>query len=438
MVPAMRVWLCGVVAVVITVSGLASVASGDAPVANGPTTLTLDQAVQMAVARNELSAIADLNVEAAVGGVDKARVAFLPVLAAIGSNSYTPWDKQPHDITKGSLSLSQPLVTPSAFPLYDQAKHTLDSTRASTVDAKRQLAFTAAQAYLAALLADQVVQAAQKKLDTAKIEVKATDAQFKAQIASSNDTTRAALDLANSVHELATDQGTLDASYVTLAFTIKADVPRPLVRPEPLLARSEKPVQNVDQLVAASIKLRPDLESKRLAAVAAHDFAREPHWRFYPTLGVAAILNAQSTALATDNRDVDGALVFSASWTIYDAGNRAADERTRDAQAAIADLTTDLGVRQVDEQVRAAVVQLTASQAALVASRDAMTASQKSADEELILYRQGLATALELVDANESRFLAEVQFAEDQFALANTYLALLQAMGKGPLDLETP
>lgn len=424
----MRVALVGLVAVVC----LATVAHGD------DATLTLDRAVQLALARNELSAIAELDVEAAVGGVDKARVAFLPVLAAVGSNSYTPWDKVPHDITKGQLSLSQPIVTPSAFPLYDQAKHTLDSTRAQAVENKRQLAFTTAKAYLAVLLADQVVQAAQKKLDTAKEEVKETDAQFKAQLVSANDTTRADLDLANSVHELANDQGSLDASYVTLAFTINAAVPRPLVRPDQLLAESEKPVQNVDQLIAASIKLRPDLEALRLSAVAAHDFAREPHWRFFPTLGVAALLNAQSTPLATDDHDFDGALVFTASWTPYDAGNRAADERTRDAQAAIADLTTNMTVREVDEQVRSAVVLLAAAQATLVASRDAMTASQKSAQEELILYRQGLATALELVDANESRFLAEVQLAEDQFTLANAYLALLQAMGKGPLDPETP
>jgi outer membrane protein TolC len=434
----MRLWIVGVTTLIC--------AAVDARADDGP--LTLERAVNVALARNELSKIAELNVEASEGGVDKARVAFLPVLAATGSNSFTPLDKGTtmgttmnppvHDSTNGQLSLTQPLIAPSAFPLYDQAKHSLDSTRAQTIDDKRQLAFAAAKAYLTVLLADQVVQAAQKKLDTAKEEVKATDTQFKAQIVSSNDTTRAALDLANSVHELANDQGSLDTAYVTLAFTINAPAPRPLVRPDQLLAVSEKPVTNVDQLVAASIKLRPDLEAKRFAAVAAHDFAREPHWRFYPTLNVGAILSAAAPGTLKDSDHFDGALVFSASWAIYDAGSRAADERTRDAQAGIADLNTTLTIRQVDEQVRAAVVQLAASQAALVASRDAMTASQKSANEELILYRQGLATALELVDANESRFLAEVQFAEDQFSLANTYLALLQAMGKGPLDPETP
>ncbi|HTR50094.1 MAG TPA: TolC family protein [Kofleriaceae bacterium] len=424
----MRACLAGVVAI-ISVAHTVRADDGS---------LTLEQAVQLALAHNERAGIAELNVEVAIGGVDKARVAFLPVLAAAGNNQYSPWDKSPHDVTKGSLTLSQPLIAPSAFPLYDQAKNTLEGERAQTADDKRQLAFDTAKAYLAVLLADQVVQAAQKKLETAKAEVKATDAQFKAKIVSSNDTTRAAIDLANSQHEVSADQGSLDASYVSLDFLIAGKASRPLVVPQQLLAASEQPVGNVEQIVAASIKARPDLAAKKSLAVAAHDFAREPRYRFFPTLGVAATMNAQSTKLQSDNYYLDGSVALTASWTIYDAGSRAADARTRDAQAAIADLTADMLAREVDEQVRAAVVQLAASQAALVAARDAMTQAQKSATEEAILYSQGLATALELVDANESRFLAEVQFAEDQYSLANTYLALLQAMGKGPLDPETP
>jgi outer membrane protein TolC len=67
-----------------------------------------------------------------------------------------------------------------------------------------------------------------------------------------------------------------------------------------------------------------------------------------------------------------------------------------------------------------------------------VTASRKSADETAILYHQGLAKAIELVDANEQRFLAEVTYAEAEFSLASAYFALLQAMGRGPLDLEVP
>ena len=67
-----------------------------------------------------------------------------------------------------------------------------------------------------------------------------------------------------------------------------------------------------------------------------------------------------------------------------------------------------------------------------------MTASRKSADETAILYHQQLAKAIELLDANEQRFAAEVNFAVAQFAVASAYLALRQAMGLDPIGEPLP
>jgi outer membrane protein TolC len=91
-------------------------------------------------------------------------------------------------------------------------------------------------------------------------------------------------------------------------------------------------------------------------------------------------------------------------------------------------------VRSIDAQVRSAAVLLASAQASLVAAQDAADSSRKSADETAILYHQGLAKAIELVDANEQRFVAEVNFAEAEYSVANAYLALRLAMGNGPLE----
>ncbi|MEO6777089.1 MAG: TolC family protein, partial [Kofleriaceae bacterium] len=115
-------------------------------------------------------------------------------------------------------------------------------------------------------------------------------------------------------------------------------------------------------------------------------------------------------------------------------GARSADIRSRDAAAAIADLQAKELVRSIDTDVRTAATQLAAAQQALAAAADAVTASRKSADETAILYKQGLAKAIELVDANEQRFTAEVSYAEAEFSVASAYLALRQAVGQGPLE----
>jgi outer membrane protein TolC len=398
--------------------------------------LRIEDAVQLALTRNERAHIAELDIVIAEAGVAKARTAFLPVVSASGNDTVHPRDT-PLDTANGALTVNQPLLEPAAWPLYSQAKHELAGQRAQSADDRRQLAFDAAKAFFSVLLADQVVKAAQRKLDTAKADLADTDAQVKAQLVSSNDVTRAQIGLGSSARELATDQGNLDAAYVQLALLLNARIAPELEVPTALLDAGARPQAAADGLVVASLARRPDLAARKELALAAHDFAREPRMRWFPTLGVVGQLTTSSEA-DRSGHDVGGTVALTASWTIFDAGSRSADARSRDAQAAIADLQTDALVRTIDAQVRSAASGLASAQAALLAARDAMTAARKSADETSILYHQQLAKAIELLDANEQRFAAEVGFAEAQFSVANAYLALRQAMGLDPLGDQLP
>ena len=411
-------------------SGSAGAGSGSAG------SLTLEQAVQLALTRNERAAISDLNVVGADAAVAKAKVAFLPVLVAAGSDTVHPID-HPVDTGAATLTLTQPLIAASAFPLYDQAKHALVAQKEQTVDDKRQLAFDAVRAYLAVLLAQKVVDAGERKLQTATQDVAATDAQSKAQLVSSNDVTRAEITRASTVRDLASDRGSLAAAYVQLAFTNNSPDSSRHVEPTARLAAGNAPVTAVDALVTQSLsRIAPISPRARTPALAAHDFAREPHMRFYPTLSLVGQMAATS-APPSGGHTVDGTIALTAGWSIWDAGNRDADERAREAAAAIADLTTDTLVRTIDQQVRTAAAQLTAAQESLIGAQDARDASRKSATETATLYDQGLAKAIELVDANEQRFEAEVAYAEAEYAVANAYVSLRQAMGEGPFPEAT-
>jgi outer membrane protein TolC len=433
-----------VLAVVAALTALGAMARPGAaePPAPGPAgppavhALRLEDAIQLALTRNERAQIAELDVVVADAGVAKARAAFLPVLSASGNDTLHPRDT-PLNTANGALTLSQPLIDPTAWPLYDQARHELSAQRAQSADDRRQLAFDAAKAFIAVLLADQVVQAAQRKLDTAKADLADTEAQAKAQLVSSNDVTRAQIGLGSSVRELASDQGSLDAAYIQLELVVKAPVAPGLVVPAALLDAGTRLLPPADALVAQSLARRPDLAARKDLALAARDFAREPRMRWFPTLGLAGQLTASSQT-DRSGHDVTGTVALTASWTIFDAGSRTADARSRDAQAAIADLTTDSLIRTIDAQVRTAAVALVSAQQALAAAQGAMEAARKSASETAILYHQQLAKAIELLDANEQRFAAEVNFAEAQFSVASAYLALRQAMGLDPLGDPLP
>jgi outer membrane protein TolC len=418
----------------IVVLGTTIVRGDPAPAAPGANGLKLEDAVHLALTRNERTVIADLNVKIVEAGVSKARAAFLPILSADGNNTLKPFDKSPVDVATARLTVSQPVLVPSAFPLYSEAKENLASQVAQTIEDKRQLTFDAAKAFFNVLLAEKVLEAAHRKLDTAKADLLDTTAQMQAQLVSSNDVTRAQISLSGSVREVAADQGALDAAYLQLAFVVNTPVSPGLTAPTALLEASERPLPPIDKLVAASLAHRPDLVARKHAAIAAHDFAREPHMRFYPTVGVSA--QGTATTNAGTGHDIDAQLAITASWEIWDAGVRDADARSRDASASIADLTRNTLERSIEVQVRTAVVQLASAQQALAAARDAQVASAKSADETAILYHQGLAKAIELLDANDQRFVADVNFAAAQDTVATAYLALRQAMGLDPIGTE--
>jgi len=378
----------------------------------------------------------------------KARTPFYPTVNVTGSYTQSPNDVVAAGKTcafGGSCSytnltsvvVNQPLLVASNFALLAQAKRLLDGQVAQTVDDKRLLAYNAVQAFFACLSADAVVAAANTQLDTAKANFADTQARAQAQLVSTNDVTRAQIDLANAIHEVENDKGVAQVAYVTLGFTINAPVPTKLATPTALLEAGRADVPSADALVQKAISLRPDLHSKRYLATGAHDFADEPMLRLIPSLGLTGTF-ALSTNQTIPGHDFynNEFLVLTLSWPLFDAGVRYADKRSRDGLARIADLTVDALARSVDEQVRAAVYTLKAAQSALGAAQQARDAAKQSAAETAILYKQALAKAIELVDANDTRFLADVTYATSEYAVALAYLGLRQAIGLDPIGTD--
>ncbi len=414
--------------------------------------LRIEDAVNLAVTRNERAKMADLNVVVADAAVLRARTAFYPTVLVAGTYTQKPDDIVDPKRASGSIinsagaslnaaaTLNQPLLNASSIALYQQAKNIALGTDAQTMDDKRLLAYDAAKAFFSALSADAVLIAANTRLSTAQSNLNDTQERVDARIVSTNDATRAAIDLANAQHEVEADKGIVQVSYVTLAFTINAPVPAKLAAPTTLLTAGRAPVPQADTLVKLAIATRPDLASKRHLAVAAHDFAREPLLRLVPTLNLVGAFGLSTDSTLPNppfqtfyNSESIG---LALAWPLFDGGVRYADKRSRDAQATIADLTTDTLVRSVDAQVREAIFTLVSSQNALDAAARALAAAKRSADETTVLYKQGLAKAIELVDANDSRFLAEVSYITAEYSVALAYLALRQAVGLDPLGTE--
>lgn len=393
--------------------------------------MTIEQAVKLALTKNERAQIADLNIVVADAAVTRAWVSFLPVLQAGASDTVRPRDT-PVNVAQAQVSLSQPLIDPTAFPRLAVAKHNLTGQRAQSLDDKRKLAYDAAKAFVAVLLAEEVVKAAERKVETAKANLADTDAQSKAQLVSTNDVTRAQISLAGADRELANDQGRLHGAFIQLGFVLNVPPPTEVSPPVALLQGGAAQQPDEESLIKTSLATRPDLTARRESAIAAHESAKEPRLHYLPSLALTANVNA--TTNDGNGHAIDGQVALSAQWLIYDGGGRRADIEQRDAQAQIADLNTQTLIRQIETDVRNAENDLRAAQQELISAKAAQDAAVKGVEEAKILYRQGLTKAIELLDANDQRFQADVNFASAQFDVANAYLELRQALGYDPLE----
>ncbi|MDF2694917.1 MAG: outer rane efflux protein [Labilithrix sp.] len=404
--------------------------------------IRLEQAVRSALDNNERARKTPLRVEQAAGQLDRARGAFFPTLTASGSGQYRLQEDRSgrSTTTSGTLAINQPLISPSAFPSYSQASHQLESEKWGSIQDRRVLAFDTARAFLQALTAERVFEAAARRLDRARANLQNAEARAAAGLASINDATRSSLELATAASAVATAEGRVGTAYLNLGFLMGRRIAPPKDGAAAVLAPPDRTTQaaegfetNADNQVRAALDRRPDLRAAHERTAALRASAKEPYYRLAPTLSASAQMRVLPDPLPTE-RGHEETATLNLQWNIFDAGFRYADIRTRTAQAESQALDESLMRRSIDNEIRVALVSLQAAREAFKIADEAIAAAQKSSDETEILYKQGLARAIELTDATARRFDAEVTRASAKLTMEQAYLELRFALGLGPVD----
>jgi outer membrane protein TolC len=406
----------------------------------------IEDAVRLALQNNERAKKAPLRVEIAEGQLDRARDAFFPTLIGSGVTVYKPDPpaRSPSTTTSGSLTLSQPLLNPSAFPQFAQQRHQLESEKWGSIQDKRQLAFETAKAFIQTLALESVLNSAKHKADTAKLNVDAARARADAGLASTNDVTKTELQLATSLGQLATAQGNVIKTYISLSFLVGQNVTAPLVPPDNTTRAAERYEESKKSQVKSALdrraeafqaaqNRRPDLRSLHEKTESLRHSAEEPLYRLIPSVSAQGQLRFVPDPLASE-KAIDEQISVNLTWPIFDAGFRYADRRQRVAQVESSELDEKLLLRSVEADVQLAIASLRAARANFKAASDAVVSAQKNTDETLILYKQGLAKAIEVNDANDKQFEAEVTQQSAKLQMEQAYLDLRNALGFGPLD----
>lgn len=425
-----------------------ALAAGAASPAAGQEVLTLEAAVKTALARNEIALATTQNVAAARARVARARSFFLPQITGTGTYTRRPFEVtrkigdteiviQSYNAIAGNVQLNLTIFDSDSLPVMLQARSDRSAAEHSAAETRRQLAFEVSNAYLTTLSTDQVLAATRHRFDYAKQALDAAKARYAAGLVSSNDVTRAELEYATAEMGITQVEGRVQTTALQLSYLLddREALGKKLEAPEFLLRASEGGNVAVEDLIVQAQGRRLDLSALRFAARGQHALALEPTLRWFPTLSFNTQVRYTNEAGLT-GRTTNWNLGLTLGWSIFDGFARNADSRERRAQAVLADLDVKAALRKVELDVRDALVSLENQRAALRQATVAYDVARRNAAETAELYRQGLASVLQVADANVSLFEAEVELVTQRYGLGLSYLNLEAALGLDPFGKE--
>jgi len=410
--------------------------------------LTLESAVKLALERNERALATRESVASAEAQVARARAYFLPAITTIGTYTRRPFEVrrtvgnteivvQRFNALSGVASLNLTLFDSKSIPALNAANSQRKSAVAMAVESRRQLAFEVCQAFLSTLSTGQVLEASRHRYEFARQNLDAARARYNAGLASVNDVTLAELEYATAEVGVTQVEGELQTSTLQLGYLLAAPeaVRQTLVVPEFLIQAGQGEAADAEKLVAEAQSRRLDLVSLRWLAKAQHALVVDPVLRWLPSLSLGGQYRYTNEAGLT-GQSTNWNVGMTLSWSIFDGLTRNADYKDRRAQARVADLNVRTSLRGVDLEVREALVSLASQRASLKQAAVAHEAAKKNAAETAELYRQGLASALQVADATVRLFEAEVGFVSQRYGLGITFLNLEAALGLDPFGKE--
>jgi len=410
--------------------------------------LTLDEAVKLALERNERAKSTWEEVIAANARLAQARSFFLPSITSTSTYTRRAYETrrivgeteviiQRYNALSETIALNQTLFDARSLTSLAAVRARRDADVASAAESRRQLAFEVSQAFLATLGTTQVREASGRRFTFAGQNLEAARARFAAGLASVNDVTRAELEYATAEVGLTQVMGQVETSTLQLGHLLDAPeaVRGPLVVPEFLIEAASAEAADSEGLVEEALARRLDVGSLRSLASAQRSLSRLPMLGWLPSLSASGRYSLTNEA-SFNNRNWNWSIGATLSWSLFDGGARFGQSREQRALARLADLDLQAATRLVDVEVREALVSLSSQRASLRQATVAHEVAKKNAAETTELYRQGLASALEVADANVSLFEAEVALVQERYGLGVAFLNLEAALGLDPFGKE--
>jgi outer membrane protein TolC len=333
---------------------------------------------------------------------------------------------QPREALSVAGTLRVPLVVPNAWYDVAGARSGARAARASAEAVRRQLRAGFSQAAHAAAAADEVVLASERAVESAAEHARSAERRVSAGTAAPLDLLRARTELVRRESDLARARAERARGQLALGVLLGREGPVRVLVPDP---PAEDPPADAEALREEALGSRPELAAQRAQVEAADAAVRSTWARLAPQLSASASLFAQDVPYPTGEKDGWRASL-DLTWPIFDGGLREARRRQARAQRASAGAAEEAQrlavVQEVSDGARDVAVareRLRLAETQRRLASDAAASARRS-------FEAGIASSLDVVDANDRLYQADVGLADARARLAQSRVGLDRALGR--------
>lgn len=410
-------------------------------------TVTLEEALRDLDAQSPTLAQARGRVEEAAGLARQALAPALPTLGAAGSytrnsdEAVAPLGRiaallggpagpdlviQPREVLAASATLRLPLVSPVAWAEAAAAHSSERAARAGVDAARSQLRTAVVQAAWAARAAEEAVAATERAVasaqDQADLAQRALDAGTGVPLA----VLQARTEVVKRRSDLARAGADLERARLAAGVLLgRAEPVRvPLADPPP------PPAADADALAGEALGRRPELRATAAQLEAAGRQLTAARLRLLPQLSASCSVFAQDVALPTGQKE-GWRLGLELSWSLYDGGARYGRARAAEGALAVARAGEDAQRLRIAQEVQDAARAVAVAAERLRLAEEQVGLAAEAAATARRGFAAGIVGSLDVLDANDRLFQAEVALAEARARLGAAAAELDRAAGRG-------
>jgi outer membrane protein len=332
----------------------------------------------------------------------------------------------PREVFTADTTVRQPLFNGRALPVMRNAYTMVDMAQLNQEQIRQSLAQATIQSYYVAWLGQENLGSSRRQLTRSKEHVAATQRRVDAGLLPISNLHRARLEEIKANQTVQQVQNGMSQSKGALGFIMGEEKDFNLVAPQFV---AETQIDELSVLLDRALSQRPDLKSQKLSLLLSQRMRNEAWFRYLPTVNLVAQTRYTNNTSGFVSDPFISMIAVQGAFTIFDGGQRIAALRTSASKIRTERTKLEKLRRDVKSQIRGLISDIETKKLLLSQTKEAKVMAEKTRDNVVHTQMSGLATQLEVLDANHALFLSELQETQAHLGLDLAYWELYHAQG---------